>query len=156
MTIVEDDHQYLPDLIRLNEMWISEHFRIEDIDRQLSEDPEAIIRNGGHTFSAVVDGAVVGVVALFRVSALEFELARMAVEPSHRGGGIGRALAVRALDRAEAAGAQCVTLLSNTKLVPAIALYRSLGFEPIREGQHPKYQRCNIVMQKLFESPSTD
>jgi putative acetyltransferase len=148
MTIIPDDPRYLPDLVRLNAAWIAEHFCIEDADRRLADDPATILRNGGHTFTAVVNEEAIGVVALFRVSASEFELARMAVDPVHRGRGIGRVLADAALQRAKADGAARVTLLSNTKLVPAIALYRSLGFEVVSEGTHPTYQRCNIVMGK--------
>jgi ribosomal protein S18 acetylase RimI-like enzyme len=51
-----------------------------------------------------------------------------------------------ALQNARDEGATRVSLGSNTKLAPAIALYRSLGFTVVREGAHPEYARCNIVM----------
>jgi putative acetyltransferase len=144
--IEQDKPECFSDFIRLNELWISEQFEIEPLDRQLSEDPGRVIREGGHILSASIDGIVVGVAALFRDAPDEFELARMAVDPAYRGRGIGRALALAALQRARDEGATRVTLGSNTKLAPAIALYRSLGFTVIREGQHPEYARCNIVM----------
>ena len=134
------------DFIRLNEVWITEHFEIEAMDRHLSEDPGRILREGGHIFSATIDSIVVGVAALFRDGPDQFELARMAVDPAYRGQGIGRALAVAALQKARDDGATRVCLGSNTKLAPAIALYRSLGFTVVREGPHPEYARCNIVM----------
>ena len=36
--------------------------------------------------------------------------------------------------------------MSEGVLKPAIARYRSLGFEVAREGKHPVCFRCNVVM----------
>jgi ribosomal protein S18 acetylase RimI-like enzyme len=146
MIIESDRPDRFPDFIRLNEAWITEHFEIEALDRRLSEDPGKVLREGGHIFSVTIDGIVVGVAALFRDAPDQFELARMAVDPAYRGLGIGRALALAAIQKARDEGAIKVTLGSNTKLAPAIALYRSLGFTVVREGQHPEYARCNITM----------
>jgi putative acetyltransferase len=146
MIIERDRRDCLSDFIRLNEVWITEHFEIEAMDRHLSDDPGRVLRESGHIFSATIDGIVVGVAALFRDGPDQFELARMAVDHAYRGQGIGRALALAALQQARDEGATRVTLGSNTKLAPAIALYRSLGFTVVREGAHPEYARCNIVM----------
>ncbi len=150
MDIICDRPEHLPDLIRLNELWIKQHFSLEAVDRALAADPQSIVRGGGHTICAVEDGRVVGVVALFRCDEGHFELARMAVEPTHRQRGIGRTLAVAAIGKAAERKATRITLLSNTILAPAIGLYRSLGFRVVREGQHPEYARCNIVMEKAL------
>jgi putative acetyltransferase len=146
MIIERDRPDCFSDFIRLNEVWITEHFEIEAMDRHLSEDPGRVLREGGHIFSATIEGIVVGVAALFRDGPDQFELARMAVDSAYRGRGIGRALALAALQKARDEGATRVSLGSNTKLAPAIALYRSLGFTVVREGAHPEYRRCNIVM----------
>ena len=151
LEIVEDDPHHLADLVRLNEQWIAEYFAIEDADRRLAADPAGIRRRGGHTFSALVDGRVVGVAALFRVGPQEFELARMAVEPAARGRGAGRLLALAAIRRARIDGATTLVLGSNTRLAAALELYRSLGFRVEREGPHPEYARCNIVMRRELE-----
>ena len=146
MIIERDSPDRFPDFIRLNEQWITEHFEIEAMDLHLREDPGKVLREGGHIFSATIDGIVIGVAALFRDGPNQFELARMAVDPAYRGRGIGRALAVAALQKAREEGAIRVNLGSNTRLTPALALYRSLGFKVVREGAHPVYTRCNIVM----------
>lgn len=147
MQIVCDAPEYDADLIRLNERWIVEHFALEPMDRELARDPSRIRRDGGHTFAALEHGAPIGVAALFQLAPDHFELARMAVGPAHQGRGVGRALALAALQRAAARGARLVSLLSNTELTRAVALYRSLGFRETSVGQHPRYARCNIVMQ---------
>lgn len=150
MDIFCDRPEDLADLIRLNELWIKEHFSLEAADRSLAADPGSILRGGGHTICAVEDGRVVGAVALFQRGEQHFELARMAVDPDYRRRGIGRALALFALEKGLERGARRITLLSNTVLEPAIALYRSLGFRAVREGQDPEYARCNVVMEKTL------
>ena|ERR1041384_2825056 len=150
MEIIEDDPLLLPELVRLNEQWISELFQLEEGDHALAADPRRILRSGGHTFSMAHEGRVVGVVALFRTDA-GFELARMAVEPAFRERGIGRALVNAALERAKRDGAPEITLMSNTKLTHAIALYRSLGFVDVG-NERPGYGRCNILMRKTLSA----
>lgn len=148
MQICENRSDHLAGFIRINERWVTRHFCIEEADRQLARDPELILRGGGFVFTVADGDAVVGGCALIRGSNAAFELARMAVEPAYQRRGIGRRLVEHALERARVEGARRVILLSNTSLVAAVALYRSLGFQCVREGPHPDYKRCNIVMEK--------
>jgi putative acetyltransferase len=148
MKIETNNIAHLPEFVRLNELWISEHFSLEDADRALAANPGKVIENGGFVFSLESDGRVVGVCALFRESPERFQLARMAVEPSLRGHGYGRMLMEHALGHAKSNGARSVYLLSNTVLEAAIALYKRFGFITISTGQHPVYARCNIVMER--------
>lgn len=152
MPIEVDNAARCDDFIRLNEQWISEHFAIEEADRRLAADPLKIIRDGGHIITWVHSERVVGVCALIADGADRFQLARMAVEPSERGKGYGDALIRAAIELARAQGAASIYLLSNTKLVPAIALYEKHGFITVSEGPHPVYARCNIVMQLRLTS----
>jgi putative acetyltransferase len=147
MPIKFDDERYCGDFIRLNEQWISEYFCIEDADRRLAADPFQIVRNGGHILSLVEEGVVVGVCALINDGGGRYQLARMAVHPSHRGKGYGDTLINAAIKRAEEKAGWSLYLLSNTSLGPAISLYRKHGFKTLSEGQHPVYARCNIVME---------
>jgi putative acetyltransferase len=148
MHIETNNRAHLTEFIRLNEMWISAHFSIEEADKALAKNPAKVIDNGGFVFSAVDGHAVVGVCALFKDSPERYQLARMAVEPNLRGNGHGRALIQHALKHAQADGASSVYLLSNTVLVPAITLYKRFGFATLSEGQHPVYARCNIIMER--------
>jgi putative acetyltransferase len=133
--------------IHLNELWISEHFALEQADRDLAANPGQVMDAGGFVFSLVQGGEVLGVCALFKESDVRFQLARMAVRPDRRGQGLGRALIAHAIAHARTMGAQSLFLLSNTKLAPAIALYESVGFVLISRGQHPVYSRCDVVME---------
>jgi N-acetylglutamate synthase-like GNAT family acetyltransferase len=145
-----DDERYCSDFVRLNEQWISEHFALEESDRQLAMNPMQIVADGGHILSLVEDERVVGVCALFRESRHRYELARMAVEPAERGKGYGDVLIRAALERARERGATSVFLLSNMAFAPALALYRKHGFVTVSEGPHPVYGRCNIVMERAL------
>lgn len=147
MPIELDNESHTNVFIRLNELWITETFALEEADRQLASDPYQIVREGGHILSLVEDGEVVGVCALLRESLTCFQLARMAVEPSQRGKGYGDILIQAAIAQARQRGAESIYLLSNTVLQAAISLYRKHGFETVREGRHPIYARCNIVME---------
>jgi GNAT superfamily N-acetyltransferase len=134
----------------LNLAWIEAHFVVEPRDRHELDDPVGhILDAGGEIFMAVADGregsTVLGTCALLVEPDGAFELAKMAVHPSARGRGVGRALGEAAIAAARARGAARVDLLSNTALAPAIALYRALGFV---EAPLPptEYARANIKM----------
>jgi N-acetylglutamate synthase-like GNAT family acetyltransferase len=150
MPVEFDNERYCEDFVRLNELWISEHFTIEESDRKLAQDPFRIVRDGGHILSLVEGGRVVGVCALFKEPGQRYQLARVAVEPSERGKGYGDVLIEAALRKARESGAKSVYLLSNTVLAPAIALYRKHGFQVVPEGRHPSHLHCNIVMELDF------
>ena len=130
----------------LNLAWITEYFRVEEADRRALDDPEGyILGHGGHIFIAEAEGGIVGGCALLHNDDGSFELAKMAVDPAARGLGVGRALGEAAIERARALGARSVELLSNTRLVPAITLYRSLGFVEVPLPAND-YERANIKM----------
>lgn len=148
MEILENDRSRLKDFIRLNEEWISTYFEIEEADRELARDPYKIAESGGYIFSLVSDNEVLGVCALFNEGNDVYELARMAVSPLHQGKGLGDKLISVCLEKLPLIGAKKVYLVSNTKLKPAISLYKKHGFEVVSEGQHPVYSRANIVMER--------
>ena len=152
--IFANPSDHFGEFISLNEAWIQRYFAIEEADRELSKNPGRIVDEGGVILTAVEGGRVVGACALFRDGDHSFELARMAVDPAHRGKGIGRDLASAAIVYAAESGAIRLTLLTNTILTPAVELYRSLGFLVIGRGQHPVYARCNLVMEQMLDSRS--
>ena len=89
MVVEMDKASHREDFVRLNELWITEHFSLGASDRLLAADPFKIVRDGGQIFSMVENGQIQAVCALFKDAPQRYQLARMAVEPSQRGKGYG-------------------------------------------------------------------
>ena len=130
----------------LNLAWIRKHFEVEERDARDLGDPEThILASGGYIFMAELNGEFVGTCALMREEEGVFELAKMTVANSTRGLGVGRALGETTLAHARAIGARRVELLTNSSLVPAITLYRALGFVDVPLGT-TEYARADVHM----------
>ena len=147
-----NNYEHLPAFIALNESWIKQYFSLEAADIALANNPQAIIENGGYVFSITETKKVVAVCALFKHGDSEFQLARMAVHEDWRRRGLADRLLCAALDKLREIGANKVYLLSNTKLAPAIALYKKHGFVTTYLGPHQEYARVDIVMEKNLTS----
>jgi ribosomal protein S18 acetylase RimI-like enzyme len=136
---------------RLNRQWIEQHFRVEEADQVAFADPRAAyIAGGGEVFFALHGGQVLGTCALRKETEDTYELCKMAVAPEARGLGLGDALMREVIRFAREHGARRVYLVSNTKLGPALGLYRKHGFETTRlgaeVGQQAGYERADIEM----------
>lgn len=134
---------------RLNRAWIEQYFRIEAEDSRIFADPRStIIEPGGEIFMAVVpSGEVVGTCAMILSASKPVgELAKMAVHPHFQGFGIGRRLGQSAIAWAESKHLEKITLESNQRLRPALALYESLGFEQIELPPGSEFARADIAM----------
>jgi GNAT superfamily N-acetyltransferase len=141
-----------PEFERLNRAWIEKYFTLEEPDRRVFADPEnIIIRPGGQVFFALLGERVVGTCAAVRHSSAEFELAKMAVEPSAQGQGIGRQLGLATIEFARRAGAGVVTLLSSSRLPVALVLYRDLGFVPRPVPESTGYSRADVSMELVLD-----
>jgi len=76
---------------------------------------------------------------LARLAADEAEILTIAVDPTVRGKGVGRALLAAILRQAASAGARTMFLEVDQDNAPALALYRRLGF--IKVGERTGYYR---------------
>ena len=148
--IVEYQLQYKKTFYELNRKWIEQYWELEPHDIEVLENPEKyILEKGGHIFVALYNGFPVGVCALSPMpneSGYDFELAKLAVNNSIQRKGIGRRLCEAVINKARELGGEKLFLESNTRLKPAIALYRKLGFKELPE-YHPAYARGNIQME---------
>jgi ribosomal protein S18 acetylase RimI-like enzyme/DNA-binding MarR family transcriptional regulator len=133
---------------RLNADWLQHYFYLEEIDHQVLSNPEGeILEPGGAILFALLDGAVVGTCALMPGEAGAYELTKMAVDPQSQGLGIGRLLIDAAIAEFGRRKGTTLFLETNTRLVSAIRLYESRGFEhqpAAKPDSH--YQRANVFM----------
>lgn len=148
--IVEYQPQYKKAFYELNRKWIEQYWELEPHDIEVLENPDKhILEKGGHIFVALYNGFPVGVCALCPMpgeSAYDFELAKLAVNNSIQRKGIGRRLCDAVINKARELDGRMLFLESNTRLKPAIALYRKLGFKELPE-YHPAYARGDIQME---------
>ena len=137
-----------PAFQRLNLDWIKRLFAVEAADRKVLADPEhSIIAPGGQIFFAMDAGAAVGTVAMIRVEAGLYELAKMAVATSHQKRGIGEMLGRAGIDWARGAGAEMIFLQTNSRLANSIRLYERLGFRHAVDPDPPDYARADVYME---------
>lgn len=133
----------------LNREWIERYFRMEPVDVQILTHPEEnIIATGGAILMARCEGLVIGTVALRLVKPTVYEFTKMAVAPTYRARGIGKALSEAAIARTRALGGSKIILYSNRKLESAIHLYRKLGF--VEVPVDGPYVRSDIKMELML------
>ena len=140
--------EYKLDFKALNLQWIKKYFRVEEEDRKILENPKSyVIDRGGQIFFAINDGKAIGTAAMVLVEESIFELSKMAVDPNYQGLGIGRRIVDECIKFAKYHKAQEIFLITNDKLLPALELYRSSGFELDENYDDNRYERGNIKMK---------
>ena len=77
------------------------------------------------------------------------ELISIAVDPKHRGAGVGKALLAYTLDRLKESGITALALMVRSTSGDAISFYRAFGFR--RTGKAPGYYEdgCDAVRMRL-------
>lgn len=147
-TIEPFDVKYRRAFYDLNVEWLKTWFVVEPIDEKVLSDPEGqILAKGGEIFFAVQDGRAIGTVAMKPAGDGVFELTKLGVDPTARGGGMGRALCEEVIRRFEARGGSLLFLETNTVLKPAIRLYEKLNFVMKEPPAPSPYERANYYME---------
>ncbi|MBY0114096.1 MAG: bifunctional helix-turn-helix transcriptional regulator/GNAT family N-acetyltransferase [Phycisphaerales bacterium] len=132
----------------LNLAWLEKNFTLEPIDEQVLKNPEQeIIAKGGSVIMAMMESETVGAVAVKPLTEGRWELLKLAVDPKHRGRGIGERLAREAITRAKKRGARTVYLETSRVLEPAVRLYKKLGFKEVERPAQTETQRCDLCME---------
>ena len=148
LEIVGYADDYADAFARLNREWLEHYSLLEESDRKQLEHPrELILATGGHIFIALIDGIVVGTCAAIVRDPETVELAKLAVDRSVRGRGIGLQLAQTAIAWARERGAGKMILVSSTKLEAALRLYERLGFEYGQLPADTEYETADIFME---------
>jgi ribosomal protein S18 acetylase RimI-like enzyme len=128
--------------------WLRAMFEVEPLDQALLSNPQAhVIDRGGHILFARLGEQIVGTCGLEDKGGGRFELIKMAVTSGVQGHGIGRLLCERILEIARERGARQVFLETNSRCVPAIALYEKLGFVSRALPRETEFERCDVYME---------
>jgi putative acetyltransferase len=110
-----------------------EQYIEQSLQEEIDRIPDYYTEHGGSFRVAERAGALVGMYGLERAEAQSAELRRMYVAPEARRSGIGRALLEDAEEQCRADGFEVLILSTSELQKEALALYRSSGFDLVRE-----------------------
>ncbi len=113
---------------------------------------EELTNKTAHFFVATVDGEVAGYIGVYIVCESCF-VTNVAVFPQFRRQGVATALIKMAALTADAMGTDFISLEVRQSNAPAIALYRSLGFEEmgLRKNYYRNPTEDALIMTKVFK-----
>lgn len=147
---------YSPDLQPvfhdINAEWISDMFRLEPADREVLEDPQRHILDGGGAilFVEAAGLGIIGTCALRKTGPTSAELTKMGVRAAARGLKAGEFLLAATIERAREMGVDDLYLLTNARCASAIHLYEKLGFAhdaEVMARYAARYERCDVAMR---------
>lgn len=148
--IIPFSSEYASAIKTLNFEWLEKYFEVEDSDIKTLSNPQLeIIDKGGKIFYAKYQNLIVGTVSLLKIDECTFELSKMAVTEKLQGLGFGKLLMNYCFSFAKENQIKKLILFSNTKLVPAIKMYKKFGFIEVNLGSSI-YKRSNIKMEKVI------
>jgi ribosomal protein S18 acetylase RimI-like enzyme len=113
--------------------------------RPMTDDYEEVIRTRQVTV-AERDGAVVGVIVL-AVTDEGFLIDNVAVHPSHRGSGLGRALLEFAEAEARRARFDSIYLYTHERMTENLALYARIGYVEYDRRSHGEFSLVYLRKQ---------
>lgn len=136
----------------LNIAWLEKYFVVEPIDYEMLNDPKSyFLDKGGYIYFTTINNEVAGTFALLRNTDTEFELSKMAVLDAFQGQKIGNKMMEFCVQKATELKLEKLVLYSNTKLEPAIHLYKKYGFKEVLIVASD-YKRANIKMELVIQS----
>jgi len=119
-------------LFREYERYLRVNLCFQSFEAELAGLPGLYSPPGGALLIAMDGPQAAGCAALRKFGEGIGEMKRLFVRPEYRGQGVGRALAMRVLQEAIAAGYALIRLDTLARLKEAMRLYQSLGFKQIK------------------------
>ena len=146
LEIIAYQPKFAKDFYNLNVEWLEKYFYVEPYDEKVLSNPQKyVIDSGGFIFFAKYNNEIVGVVSLINQNTF-FELSKMAVLPKYQGLKIGLKLMNFCIDFARNKKWKSITIYSHRSLVPAINLYKKIGFKEVALEKESHYKRSDIKM----------
>jgi GNAT superfamily N-acetyltransferase len=135
----------------INLEWIERFFAVEQKDCEVLGNPgRYILDPGGAILIADQRETPVGVAALMVLGDASVELAKMGVRPQAQGSGVGRMLIASAIAKAREMGMRRIYIETNSKLAPALRLYRGAGFLPLKHAIPSPYARADVQLELML------
>lgn len=150
MKVVEYQEKYKQAFIALNTAWIEGQFTMEQADREVLEHVEELLRLGAMAFFAVEGDAVLATCMAMPLGDDVWELCKMAAAGQYTGTGAGSAVFRASMDYAIAHGAKKLTLISNSRLKPALHIYEKFGFHEVPlDKAFWGFERADIQFERV-------
>lgn len=155
MEITEYQETYKKDFIELNTAWVERFFTMEQADLDILEHVEELHKKGAMTFFAVEGDKVLATCMALPLGNHVWELCKLAAAGQYTGTGAGSAVFGAAMDYAIAHGAKKLTLISNSRLKPALHIYQKFGFREVPlDKDYWGYERADIQFEYLVPEPA--
>lgn len=138
----------------LNETWLERFFKtdIYERDHLLLNDPiKEIVHQGGVVKLAYLNDEPIATYYLMPKGHRVIEIGKLAVHDNFKRLGVGEAILNDALVTAKEMGVTEIYLESHTSLIPALSLYKKLGFKIDESAKEYSVPRANIRMTKTME-----
>lgn len=149
------DPQYRQAFHDITMRWLAKDFTVEPQHTAMLTNPEAeLLEGGGEVFFALEDGCAVGTVALKHHGGGVYELTKLGVDDSAKGGGHGKRLCEAVIERFQAQGGKRLFLESHTMLTAAMRLYEKLGFVMGTNPAGGVYECTNCYMEWHGAAPA--
>ncbi len=146
LEIIPFTDKYANHFYDLNVEWLKKYFYVEPYDEKVLSNPKKyVLEPGGFIFFAKYNTKIVGVVSIINQKTF-YELSKMAVAPKFQGLKIGLKLMEFSIAFAKKQNWPSITLYSHRSLVPAINLYKKMGFKEIPVEENSHYERSDIKM----------
>ena len=129
------DHDAVWDLhnVALNE--VGAHAGNGPWDDDLHRIESEYIEAGGEFYVGVIDGRIVAMGALKRLTGTRAEICRMRVHPNLQRKGLGTRILSKLEERARELGFRTLTLDTTAGQVAAIRMYTKAGYEEVARGR---------------------
>ena len=152
MDLVSYNPKYKTNFIDLNTAWIKNNFGfLEEADIKTFQTIEEEIAEGAMIFFAVEHDLVLATCMTRPLDEETWEICKLATDVQYQGHGAGSMLFKRCMEYAIANNAKRLFILSNSKLKPALHIYKKYGFEEIKLDDY-EYSRGDIAFEYIVKS----
>lgn len=147
MQVIPFQEKYRQDFIDFNTDWILSNFGfLEEHDRETFNQIDKELKEGAMIFFAVKNGVALATCMAKPMENTTWEICKLGSNKKLPHKGAGSAVFEAAMQWALNHGAKRLFILSNSKLKPALHIYRKFGFEEIKLKDY-EYARGDIAFE---------
>lgn len=149
MEIIKFEERYRKDFIKFNTDWIVSNFGyLEKYDKETFDNIDDEIKSGAMIFFAVENGVALATCMVKPMEGVTWEICKLGSNKNLPHKGAGSAVFKASMDWAIEHGAQRLFIISNSKLKPALHIYRKFGFKEIKLEDY-EYDRGDIALEYI-------